>query len=85
MRITIDVPDHTDEEGIPIVFEDEYHIRVWFDISSVVVEANQSGMITLARTLLSLACNDVPSGYHIHLDSGFVLGDDSVNLTLMRT
>ena len=70
MKITVEIPDY-DGNGLDVIWEPgaKYAIRV--EANSVVLSANQNGLLSLAKQLLYLAHNDLPAGSHVHFDSFF--------------
>ena len=54
------------------------------DDSSVIIEANSAGLISLARHLLELSQENVPNSYHFHLDEYNSLDDNSAELIVVK-
>lgn len=71
--------------GLKAEWESGFRIAALFENGVVSIRANQEGLITLAKHLLTLAQPDVPSGHHFHYDSFTCLDDDSVSFILERT
>jgi hypothetical protein len=69
MKIELEIPQYFPERGIEIVWEPDEEIHVNVDKhGAVVIDANSSGLRTLALHLLTLAQLAVPKGSHIHYD-----------------
>ncbi len=70
MRIMVDIPDY-DGNGLDVIWEtnSKYVIRV--QNNDVVISANKSGLISLAKQMLYMAHNNLPTGSHVHYDSFF--------------
>ena len=51
---------------------------------SVVVTANKAGLLSLAKQLLFLAQDEVPMGYHFHLDETNSLEQGSLELIIQK-
>ncbi len=83
MIVKIDLPDY-DENGIDIIWEEgsRYHIMV--SKETVEITANKNALISIAKQMLYLAYNDLPSGSHVHLDSFFTGQQQDVELTIAR-
>ncbi|GCE14130.1 Imm32 family immunity protein [Tengunoibacter tsumagoiensis] len=82
-QVTIDVPDYSIWHGVRAIYENEYSIsaRIVSD-NEFVIQADKGGLITLARHLLTLAQDEVPSGAHIHYDNDSNIDDGSVSFVL---
>lgn len=65
-------------------WDDYSEILVSKDENVVLIKANQAGLITLARHLLTLAQGSVPPGYHLHYDDYGGLEEGSVEMILER-
>ena len=83
MIVKIDLPDY-DENGIDIIWEEgsRYHIMV--SKETVEITANKNALISIAKQMLYLAYNDLPSGSHVHLDSFFTGQQQDVELTIAK-
>lgn len=77
MKVGIDVPDYSAEHGLRMVWEAGSIITVKLDGEVIHVTANQDGLVSLARLLLTLADPLVPLGSHWHLDASNALEDGS--------
>jgi hypothetical protein len=85
MKNEIDVPEYNEKDGIRLEWEYGFLISAKVDTEGkVIVKTNSSGLISLARHLLVLAQETVPSGSHIHLDDSNSLEDGSNELLLER-
>ena len=70
MIIEIDIPDY-DGNSIDIVWEKGAKYIATYDNDNVIIKANSEGLLSLARQMIYLAVNAVPSGSHAHYDSFF--------------
>ncbi|WP_190232916.1 Imm32 family immunity protein [Streptomyces avicenniae] len=80
--ITVNVTRYDPELGLRTWWDGEAVLRaeVWEDPErTVVISGNPAGLRSLARHLLTLVQEGVPSGRHLDFDTyGGVLSDDSV-------
>ena len=83
MKYTIEVIDYDD--SIELTYEPDAIITATHsEYGETVIQASRDGLITLAKMLLTLAQDSVPSGSHIHLDEYNFLEDGSSELILVR-
>ena len=81
MKIQIDVPDF--DGVLHLDWEPGFSISAKFGIgNSVILSANQAGLISLARHLLLLAQPSVTKGYHYHFDDTNSLEEGSIELII---
>ena len=83
MEIKIDVPEYG-KPGFKYQWEDNTAIRCNIEGSQVIIEANQDGLISLARHLLEMAQDNVPHRTHIHLDEFNSLEEGSSELIIVK-
>lgn len=83
MEIKIDVPEYG-KPGFKYQWEDNTAIRCNIEGSQVIIEANQDGLISLARHLLEMAQDNVPHRTHIHLDEFNALEEESSELIIVK-
>lgn len=83
MIIAIDIPEYDSERGLIFAWDEGFEIEVEVLDSEVRVTANRSGLASLARHLLTLAQDGVPSGRHIHLTADQEI-ESPVDLILER-
>lgn len=81
--MNIDVPAY-DEKGFLFVWDEGFSIKCSINDTSVCIEANREGLISLARHILELAQDNVPEFEHIHLDEYNSLDDNSAELIIVR-
>ena len=84
MKIEFEVPDYDPQRGMQLQWDDDFEIRVDTHDGSVQIRANESGLRSLARHLLSLAQNGVPVGRHVHFDDQNSLEEGSNELIIER-
>ena len=65
-EIKINIPEYDD--AIELVWDDNYKIKTSTPYDTITIEANRDDLLSLARHLLLLAQEEVPSGSHFHLD-----------------
>lgn len=85
MIIEISVPNY-EGKGIPIEWEENsvISVKLYQEDNVVAIGGNREGLISLARHLLTLAQENVPSGFHVHLDDQNSLEEGSCELILGR-
>lgn len=84
MIIEIKVPNYRKEEGLKYVWDDNFVIESSIDNNTITIKANEAGLRSLARQLLTLAQPDIPSGYHMHYDDLNSLEDGSCELIIEK-
>jgi hypothetical protein len=84
MEIKMQIPEYAPETGFKYVWESGFKIKVKIDDSIITIVANKEGLISLANHLLNLAQDNIPSGYHLHLDSDNSLEENSSDLILQK-
>ena len=83
MKYTIEVNDY--DHCIEIDYEPDAIIQSRHsEYGETVIHANRNGLIALAKTLLTLAQENVPSGAHVHMDAFNFLEEGSQELILVR-
>ena len=80
----MEIPAYEPEGGVPLVWDHGFVIDARESNGEVVVRANRAGLVSLARHLLVLAQDNVPSGSHVHLDDAAALEPGSTGLVLER-
>ena len=66
-----------------LIWEPDAAIRVTLENGTVILSANESGLVSLSRHLLSLV--QETAGSHLHLDDSNALEDGSAELILEKT
>ena len=84
MRIIIDIPDYSPDQGIKYKWEDGFEIHVKIDGQQVVISANKAGLNSLANHLINLAQIDIPAGHHMHLDEFNSLEQGSAEMIIEK-
>ena len=83
MKYTIEVCDY--DHCIELAYEADAIIESGqSEYGETLLRDNKAGLITLAKTLLTLAQENVPSGTHVHMDEYNFLEDGSQELILVR-
>lgn len=81
-EIKIAIPEY--KNSIECVWEENFKIKTSAPFDTLTIEANHEGLISLARHLLHLAQDDVPSGCHVHLGEYNSLEDGSLELIISK-
>lgn len=76
--------DYCTENGLQLQWEKDFAISVNALENEVTIRANKSGLISLARHLLTLAQDSAPKHSHIHLDEYNSLEEGSAELVLEK-
>ncbi|MCU0494065.1 MAG: hypothetical protein MUD01_20945 [Chloroflexaceae bacterium] len=84
MKLELYIPDYSPEQGLTFDWEEDFSIEVQHAEGTVLIRANRSGLISLARHMLLLAQPEVPVGRHFHLDESNSLEDGSVELIIEK-
>jgi len=83
MEITITIPEYSGE-GIRLYWKGGFEIEVKTSNREIVVSANKERLISLAKHLLSLIQDSVPTHHHFHLDEYNVLEEGSTPLVFQK-
>lgn len=84
MEIKLEVPEYNPNSGIQCKWEPDFDIEVKYENGVVVLKANKPGLISLANHFLTLAQENIPSGYHLHLDESNSLEEGSKELIVQK-
>ena len=84
MKQEIEIVQYDANKGIQFNWEENFEIEVKNEDGEVIISANNEGLLSLARHLLTLAQNEVPIGTHIHLDEYNSLEEGSIGLTFEK-
>lgn len=84
MQITIHIPDYSPERGLSLEWDEGFAITVAKSGNGAIIKANQAGLLSLARILVSMAQTTIRTGYHLHLDSSNSLEDESIELIIEK-
>ena len=68
MKVEIEIPEYSPEQGLRLLFEEDYTIKARIDNQAVVIQADRGGLTSLGRFLLTLEQATVLAGNHFHLD-----------------
>lgn len=83
MEVKVNIPEYIGD-GLRSEWEEGFEIEVKIDRDTVVILANKAGLVSLAKQLLSLAQDIVPSGFHFHFDDYNSLEEGSVELIIEK-
>lgn len=81
----LEIPRYTPASGLRLVGDKGFELTVRATESEFVIAGNPAGLRSLARLLLTLAQDGVPTHRHVHLDESNALEAGSVELILERT
>ena len=84
MKIALEIPDYSPDKGFVYNWEGDFDIEVKYENGDVILSANKEGLTSLAKHLLNLAQDQVPNGYHLHLDEYNSLEEGSVNFIIQK-
>ena len=84
MKKEIEIIPYDANTGIQLSWEKNFTIEVKNTSNEVIISANNEGLLSLARHLLTLAQNEVPVGTHIHLDEYNSLEEGSIDLIIEK-
>jgi len=84
MLIEMNIPDYHKQKGIKTIWDNNFIVESAIHGNSIVIRANEAGLRSLARHLLTLAQNEVPKGAHIHYDDLNSLEDGSCEIVLEK-
>ena len=84
MKVILDIPSYSATEGFKSEWEHGFKILTELQKNEIRIIANKPGLLSLAKQLVALAQEDIPDGYHIHLDEYNSLEDGSLELIIQR-
>ena len=85
MKMEIAVNSYDPEAGVRLEWGDDCSLLVTIDHESVLLQANQNGLIEFAKHLLTLAQETVPEWYHVHYDEWNMLQQGSIPLIVKKS
>ena len=85
MEIKIVIPEYSIDTGLKIDWDYGFEIETNIQNNSINIIANKQGLISLAKILLSLSQESIPSGYHLHLDEYNSLEEGSYELIIQKS
>ena len=84
MEIKLEIPQYSSDTGFKSEWEYGFEIETRIGEGEFVITANKSGLISLAKQLLTLAQDEVPLGYHLHFDEYNSLEEKSFELIIQK-
>ena len=84
MKKEVEIIKYDASKGLQLSWESNYVIEVKKEENEVMIIANNEGLLSLAKHLLTLAQEEVPSGSHIHLDQYNSLESESIDLIIEK-
>ncbi len=76
MKINLEIPDF-DGNALDVIWDNDAEYRINVSHGEVVLSANKQGLISLAKQMLYMAYQDLPTGSHVHYDDFFVKSNAS--------
>lgn len=84
MKIIVDIPNY-DGNGLDIIWETGSKYAISVEGKNVVISANKSGLVSLAKQMLYMAYSNLPTGSHVHYDSFFTnINDEDLELVIEK-
>lgn len=84
MKQEVEIIEYDSSKGLQLRWENNFSIEVKSEGREVLIVANNEGLISLAKHLLTLAQKEVSQGTHIHLDQYNSLEDGSIDLVIEK-
>lgn len=84
MEIVLDTEAYSTQKGLTITWEKSFEIKTEIKDNVMIISANQAGLISLAKLLLTLAQDETPIGSHFHLDEHNSLNEKSLELIIEK-
>lgn len=84
MKQEVEIIKYDSNKGLQLSWENNFSIEVKSEGREVLIVANNEGLISLAKHLLTLAQEEVLQGTHIHLDQYNSLEDGSIDLIIEK-
>lgn len=83
MKIIVDIPQY-DGNGLDIIWDAGSKYTINVQENNVVISANQSGLVSLAKQMLYMAHNNLPTGSHVHYDDFFTKVNNGLDLVIEK-
>ena len=84
MKVEISLPEYNAESGLRIDWDKGFYLEVRPKGAAVRITGNAAGLRSLARLMLSIARDEVPSPYDVHLDDSNSLEPQSLELVIAK-
>lgn len=84
MKQEIEIVKYDVSKGLQLIWENNSVIEVQNEGNEVKISANNEGLLSLAKHLLTLAQKEVPIGAHIHFDEYNSLEEGSYDLIIEK-
>lgn len=81
-KITVEVPVY--RESFQFNWTEDFNISTSVAQGTIKIVLNKEGLLSMANHLLNLAQDEIPSGYHLHLDEHNSLTEGSVELIIEK-
>lgn len=77
MYIKLNIPNY-DGNAVDVIWDKGANFTATTDGVNIIIKANKSGLMSLAKQMIYMAYNDLPSGSHIHYDDFLLpnIGDE---------
>ena len=82
--LQVEIPEYFPTEGFKFSWEDDFILDIQVEDKTVYLRANEAGLISLARILLTLSQPAVMKNYHLHLDDSNSLEDGSTEIIIEK-
>ena len=82
--VVIRVPSYDPASGLRLEWERDYVIRVKQEDGLVILQANEAGLKSLAKHLITLANPEVPKYTHVHFDDSNSLEEGSCEFIIEK-
>jgi hypothetical protein len=84
MKLELELPDYSREQGLHLERAGDAILSVRIDLGEVVIAGNASGLASFAHNLLTLSQPQVPTPYHFHLGEFEGLKEGSIELVVEK-
>jgi hypothetical protein len=82
--LVIKVPKYDPETGLKLEWEKGFAIKIIQENDTVILQANENGLMSLAKHLITLANPEVPGNIHFHLDDSNSLEEGSSEIIIEK-
>jgi hypothetical protein len=82
--IIVKIPKYQPENGLKLEWENNFFITLRQENDTVILQANENGLKSLAKHLIALSNPGVPNNIHIHFDDSNSLESGSPELIIEK-
>lgn len=83
MKLEIEIPDY-DGNAMDVIWEANANYAVKIFENDVIIKANAQGLISLAKQMMYMVYNNLPSGSHVHYDDFFTKLKNKYDLVIEK-